>query len=51
MKVIDGKIVEVTEQELYGLYLERSFDLIMDFKEYRFRMEECGVVVKGAEDA
>ena len=49
MKVTDGKIVEITESELYSLYLKRSFDLIMDFKEYRYRMEECGVVVKGGE--
>ena len=49
MKVVDGKIVEATEQELYGLYLERNYDSFMDFKEYRYRMEECGVVVKGRE--
>lgn len=47
MKVTDGKIVEITESELYSLYLKRNFDAMMDFREYRYRMEECGVVVKG----
>ena len=50
MKVSDGKIVEITESELYGLYLERNYDAMMDFKEYRYRMEEAGCkVLKGRE--
>lgn len=46
MKVENGKIVEVTENELFSLYLERGMDDVMDFHEYRWRMEKagCGVV-------
>ena len=46
MKVEAGKIVEATENELFGLYLERGMDDVMDFHEYRRRMEhaECRVV-------
>ena len=51
MKVENGKIVEITEAELFGLYLERNMDDIMDFNEYRYRMEKAGCVVKeGDED-
>lgn len=46
MKVKNGKIVEITENELFGLYLERGMDDVMDFREYRHRMEKAGCVVK-----
>ena len=50
MKVEDGKIVEATENELFGLYLERGMDDVMDFHEYRRRMEHVGCkVVDGNE--
>lgn len=50
MKVEDGKIVEATENELFGLYLERGMDDVMDFHEYRRRMEHAGCrVVDGNE--
>lgn len=42
MKVEDGKIVEATEKELFGLYLERGMDDVMDFHEYRRQMEHAG---------
>ena len=42
MKVENGKIVEVTENELFSLYLERGMDDVMDFREYRRRMESAG---------
>lgn len=42
MKTEDGKIVEITEQELFSLYLDRGMDDIMDFHEYRYRMEKAG---------
>jgi hypothetical protein len=46
MKVENKKIVEITEAELFSLYLERNMDDIMDFNEYRYRMEKAGCVVK-----
>lgn len=46
MKVESGKIVEITENELFGLYLERGMDDFMDFHEYKHRMEKAGCVVK-----
>ena len=46
MKIENGKIVEITEGELFGLYLDRGMDDCMDFHEYRRRMEAAGCVVK-----
>lgn len=46
MKVEDGKIVEATENELFSLNLERGMDDVMDFHEYRRRMENAGCRVK-----
>lgn len=50
MKIENGKIVEASESELFGLYLDRSMDDIMDFHEYRRRMENAGCVVKEKEN-
>ena len=47
MKIENGKIVEATENELFSLYLDRGMDDIMDFHEYRYRMEVAGCAVKG----
>jgi hypothetical protein len=46
MKVENGKIVEATEGELFSLYLDRGMDDVMDFNEYKYRMEKAGCVVK-----
>ena len=46
MKVENGKIVEATAAELFSLYLDRGMDDIMDFHEYRRRMEAVGCEVK-----
>ena len=46
MKVENGKIVEATEDELFGLYLDRGMDDVMDFHEYENRMQKAGCVVK-----
>ena len=49
MKIEEGKIVEVTDAELFSLYLKRGMDDIMDFHEYRRRMENAGcTVIEGA---
>lgn len=45
MKVIEGKIVEITEQELYVLYIDRGVDAMMPFEEYRFHMDRLGCKV------
>jgi hypothetical protein len=46
MKIENKKIVEITENELFSMYLERNMDVLMDFREYRFRFEKTGCVVK-----
>jgi hypothetical protein len=46
MKVENGKIVQITEPELYSLYLEREMDTIMDFGEYKFCFKEAGCIVE-----
>ena len=45
MKIEFGKIVEITEQELFSLYLDRGMDDVMDFYEYISRMEKLGCKV------
>lgn len=42
MKVKDNKIIEITEQELFELYLKRKMDDLYSFYEYKHRMEEAG---------
>lgn len=46
MKIENGKIVELTEGELYSLYISRGYDDCMDFHEYKARMEKVGCVIK-----
>lgn len=46
MKIENGKIIEATEAELFSLYLDRCMDEVMDFNEYRYRMEKAGCVVR-----
>ena len=48
MKTDNGKIVEITEKELYDLWLKRGMDDIMSFTEYMFRFEELGTkIIRG----
>lgn len=50
MKTEKGIIVEISEKELFSLYLDREMDDVMSFSEYQARMEHAGcVVVKEAE--
>lgn len=49
MKIENGKIIEITESELFSLYLDRGMDDIMDFHEYKHRFESAGCTVKGDE--
>lgn len=48
MKTVDGKIVSITEDELYTLYLSRGMDNCMDFHEYCWRMEDAGCKITKA---
>ena len=50
MVTANGKIVEVAEDELYCLYLDREMYLCMDFHEYRNRMEAAGTRVVRIEE-
>ena len=45
MKVKNGKIVEATEAELFGQYLNRGFDDIMPFPVYKERCVALGTKV------
>lgn len=48
MRTENGKIVEITEDELYSLWLERGIYDIMSFTEYMFRFEELGTkIIRG----
>ena len=45
MKVVDGLIVEITELELFSLYLDRDMDDALDFLEYKNRFAAAGCVI------
>ena len=45
MKIENGKIVQATEDELFGVYLARGFDEIMSFVDYKERCEAAGTEV------
>ena len=50
MKVENGKIVEITENELFNLYLDRGIDDIYSFPQYveMFKKAGCVILDKGA---
>ena len=45
MKVENGLIVEITENELFSLYLDREMEDAISFYDYKARMEAAGCVV------
>jgi hypothetical protein len=45
MKVENGLIVEITENELFSLYLDRELEDAISFYDYKARMEAAGCVV------
>lgn len=45
MIVKNGKIAQATEDELFAYYLQRGFDDIMSFTDYKRRCVELGTVV------
>ena len=42
MKIENGKITEITEQELYRRYIDGEYYMALDFHEYKMRMEKDG---------
>lgn len=45
MKVENGLIVEITENELFSLYLDKGYDNVMSFSEYKTLMELSGCAI------
>lgn len=45
MTTNNDRITEITDDELYALYLRRGMDELMDFYEYRRSMRQAGVLV------
>lgn len=45
MTVNNDRITEITDDELYALYLWRGMDERMDFNEYKSRVRQAGVLV------
>jgi hypothetical protein len=45
MKVENGKIVEITESELFTLYLKRGMDDIYSFPQYVEMFKKAGCVI------
>lgn len=43
MTTKDGKIKSTTENELFRLYIQRGYDDLMSFDDYKFRMKLAGV--------
>lgn len=41
----NGKIIEISESELFSLYLERGIDEIMSFPDYKTRFVAVGCIV------
>ena len=46
MKISNNKMVEATENELFGFYLACEFDDIMSFPDYTRRCVENDTVIK-----
>lgn len=45
MKTIDDKIVEITDEELFQLYLSREIYEVMSYREYKDEFKELGCVI------
>lgn len=45
MKVVNGKIVEITEAELFDLYLKREMDALYSFPYYMRLFERAGTII------
>ena len=45
MKAENGKIIEITEQELYSRYIDGVYYMALDFHEYKMHMENAGTKI------
>ena len=45
MKVVDGKITEATENELYSYWLSHGWDDIYSFPDFKARVELLGTSI------
>jgi hypothetical protein len=45
MKVVNGKIVQITEDELYKIYIEREWDDLFSFPDFVGVLEQNGMEV------
>ena len=50
MVIENGKIIEMTEDELYCTYLDRDLAMCMDFNEYKTRMMALGTKIVRCEN-
>lgn len=50
MTIKDGTITSATENELYRLYIQRGYDDLMSFNDYKFRMKLAGVKLEVEHD-
>lgn len=50
MKIQNNKIVEITEAELFDLYLKREIDYVMPFDEYKQQFAASGTIVTEEEE-
>lgn len=45
MKIVNGKIAEATENEMFDYYLTRDWDTVMSFREWMMECESQGTKV------
>lgn len=45
MEIVNGKITQATQSELYSYYLTREIDDVLSFQDYLRQMKECGTVI------
>ena len=45
MKVENGKIIEITEQELYSRYIDGEYYMALDFNEYKKKKKKAGTKI------
>lgn len=50
MQTVDGKIVEIEENELFSLYLTCGVDDVMSFRDFKARLEAAGCTVHAGGD-
>lgn len=50
MKIVDNKITEITNSELFDYWLSREWDDLYSYPDFKERMRDCGVhIIEKAE--